>query len=154
MMIELAYRAAKSASYQEAEDFFYRINKIRVNDDTIRQVVNYMGNIVYMEDCRRASMAENFDESESSRDDIKGSVLYIMADGAALNTRTKDTDGSSWKENKLAVVFTDGDMYYWKSKDGKKSTGLTDANIFHLLVLPMNLSIICLRSQGETVMEN
>lgn len=120
MMIELAYRAAKAASYQEAEDFFYRTNKIRVNDDTIRQVVNYIGNIVYEEDCRKASAAENFDESELPRNDTKGSVLYIMADGAALNTRTRDTNGSTWKENKLAVAFTDGDMYYWKSKEGKE----------------------------------
>lgn len=64
--------------------------------------------------------AENFDESELPRNNIKGSVLYIMADGAALNTRTRDTDRSTWKENKLAVAFTDGDMYYWKSKGGKE----------------------------------
>ena len=27
-------------------------------------------------------------------------ILYIEADGAAVNTRIEDKDGSTWKENK------------------------------------------------------
>ena len=36
--------------------------------------------------------------------DKKG-ILYIMIDGAAINTRKKDENGSSRRENKLGLVF-------------------------------------------------
>jgi hypothetical protein len=39
-----------------------------------------------------------------------------MVDGAAINTRLKDCQGSSWRENKLALVFSSTDLR--KRKDG------------------------------------
>jgi hypothetical protein len=33
-----------------------------------------------------------------------------MIDGAAINTRVKDAAGSSWRENKLAIVFDSANM--------------------------------------------
>ena len=40
------------------------------------------------------------------------SILYIEMDGSALNTRV-ETDGSSWKENKLGCVFTSDNIHYY-----------------------------------------
>jgi len=43
-------------------------------------------------------------------------ILYIESDGAAINTRIEDETGSTWKENKLAIIFNDKDMYKRKNK--------------------------------------
>jgi hypothetical protein len=37
-------------------------------------------------------------------------ILYIMIDGAAIHTRKKDETGSSWRENKLGLVFSSTDL--------------------------------------------
>jgi len=50
----------------------------------------------------------------------KSGVLYLEVDGAALNTRTKDADGSTWRENKLGIVFSSDNIYYWTGNDGKR----------------------------------
>ena len=39
-----------------------------------------------------------------------------MTDGATVNTRIKDENGSTWRENKTVIAFTDKDMI--KRKDG------------------------------------
>ncbi len=39
-----------------------------------------------------------------------------MTDGAAVNTRVKDENGSTWRENKTVIAFTDKDCI--KRKDG------------------------------------
>ena len=41
-----------------------------------------------------------------------------MTDGAALNTRIKDDNGSTWRENKLVIAFTNKNIRYWKNKKG------------------------------------
>ena len=43
-------------------------------------------------------------------------ILYIESDGAAVNTRVEDENGSTWKENKLAIFFSDKSIYQRKSK--------------------------------------
>ena len=47
-------------------------------------------------------------------------VLYLEADGAALNTRVEDADGSTWRENKLGIVFSSDNIYCWTDKDGRR----------------------------------
>ena len=51
---------------------------------------------------------------------VKGGVLYIQTDGAALNTRSKDDDGSTWRENKLGLVFSSDNIRYWTDAKGRK----------------------------------
>jgi len=99
-----------------------RAYKVKVNDDTIRQVTNYIGNIVYKNDCEAAEAAyqklcSGKLEFPKSR---KRGVLYIQTDGASLNTRAKDADGSSWRENKLGMVFSSDNVHTWTDKHGEK----------------------------------
>ena len=42
-------------------------------------------------------------------------ILYIESDGASVNTRIEDENGSTWKENKLAIFFGDKDIYKRKN---------------------------------------
>jgi len=120
-MLKIAYWAQNQSSYQRAEEAIAEAMHIVVNDDTIRQVTNYVGNMVFQNDCRRAD--EAYAMLECGRlpylNDKKG-ILYIEADGAALNTRLKDKDNSTWRENKLGEVFTTDDIYSWTNAKGKR----------------------------------
>lgn len=121
MMLEIAYWAVKLSSYQDAENYFLRTKNISISNDTIREIVNYVGAIVYEADCYEAENARKRLESCTLNAQYnKEGVLYLMTDGAALNTRTKNCDGSTWKENKLAVAFSDDNIFFWKNKKGER----------------------------------
>ena len=40
----------------------------------------------------------------------------MQSDGATVNTRIEDENGSTWKENKLGILFAESDMYKRKDK--------------------------------------
>jgi hypothetical protein len=124
-MLMVAYWAQNQCSYQRAEEAIGKAMGVFINDDTVRQVTNYIGGIVFREDCRRAeeSAALLFSGKMPFTRKRKG-VLYIEADGAALNTRHKDNEGSTWRENKLGIVFSSDNIYSWTSKKGVRQRQL------------------------------
>jgi hypothetical protein len=118
LMLNVAFWAQARSSYQEAEDAIMRACHLKINDDTVRQVANYIGELVFKEDCRQAEEAfKKLDQGKLCfpKRKKKG-VLYIEVDGAALNTRCKDETGSSWRENKLGIVFSSDNIYTWTNK--------------------------------------
>ena len=120
MMLEISYWAAKTGSYQDAEDFFKRTKHLSLSDDTIRKVVNYIGKLVFEEDCRHAKAYETeLNTHVRETTNRKEGTLYLQADGAALNTRTKDQNDSTWRENKLGLAFSSDHIHYWKNAKGK-----------------------------------
>ena len=122
VMLSVAFWAQGQSSYQEAEEAILRAHQLKINDDTIRKVTNYIGNMVFQEDCRQADDAFNMlnqGKLQFSARKKKG-VLYIEADGAALNTRSKDESGSSWRENKLGIVFSSDNIRTWTNQRGEK----------------------------------
>jgi hypothetical protein len=122
MMLEIAYWAQNQCSYEEAEAAIFRARGIRVNDDTIRMVTNDVGRIVFENDCLRSSVshAALANGRTSFPDNKKPGVLYIEVDGAALNTRQKGDDGSTWRENKLGLVFSTDNIYFWTDGKGER----------------------------------
>jgi hypothetical protein len=126
VMLNVAYWAQSQGSYQEAEDAIIRAYGYRINDDTIRQVANLVGSMVFKEDCRQAD--ESFGLLNQGKLRFpprkKKGVLYIEVDGAALNTRSKDENGSSWRENKLGIVFSSDNIYTWTDHKGEKQRQL------------------------------
>lgn len=120
MMLEIAFYAVTLDSYQAAEEIIGKIYGTPVNDDTVRLVVNHIGQAVFEEDCRIAN--EYMCLLESGRLSCpanKDGILYLETDGAALNTRFRDENGSTWRENKLGLAFTSDDIYTWKNKKGE-----------------------------------
>ena len=126
LMINTAYWAQNQGSYQEAEEAILRAYGVKVNDDTVRKVTNYVGNVVFQADCERANAAyEQLNQGKLNFPNRKKKgVLYIEADGAALNTRVKDNDGSTWRENKLGMVFSSDNIYTWTNHKGEKQRQL------------------------------
>ena len=118
-MLRIAYWAQNQSSYQCAEDAIADAMHIKINDDTIRQVTNYVGSLVFQNDCKSAEDAFGLLENSVPGAGKKiPHILYIQTDGAALNTRLKDKDGSTWRENKLGEVFSTDNIYYWTDHKG------------------------------------
>ena len=121
LMLRCAYWAQNQCSYQAAEDVIKSTYNLSVNDDTIRLVTNFIGKLVFENDCKRTS--ETYQKLTSGKEKFKNNksgVLYIEADGAALNTRHKNSEGSTWRENKLGVVYSSDNIHRWTSKKGTK----------------------------------
>jgi hypothetical protein len=94
---------------------------IKVNDDTVRLVANYIGGMVFENDCKAADEAfAALDRGRLRFPRSKPGVLYIETDGTALNTRFKDEKDSTWRENKLWEVFSSDNIHYWTDKKGKR----------------------------------
>ena len=125
VMLKVSYWAQNQCSYQRAEEALERVMSIFINDDTVRLITNYVGGLVFKEDCRRAEEATKllFSGKASFARKRKG-VLYIEADGAALNTQHKDNEGSTWRENKLGIVFSSDNIYWWTDKKGVRQRQL------------------------------
>lgn len=121
LMLRCAFWAQNQCSYQAAEDILLNYCHVSVNDDTIRLVTNFIGKLVFENDCRKVDevfkVRHQKDPNAAGHED---GVLYIEMDGAALNTRTKNEDGSTWRENKLGCVFTSKDIHYWTTDDGER----------------------------------
>lgn len=120
-MLEIAFYAIVLDSYQAAEEIIGRIHGVSVSDDTIRSVVNHIGKMIYNEDCRIAEESIQYLENGTLIfPKNKRGILYLETDGAALNTRTKDENGSTWRENKLGLAFSSDDIYSWFNNKGEK----------------------------------
>jgi len=120
-MLEVAYWAQNQSSYQRAEDAIFKIMRVKINDDTVRLVSNFVGSLVFENDCMKATEAMALlDSGKLDCPKNKSGVLYILADGAALNTRTKNEEGSSWRENKLGEVFSTDNIHCWTDHKNKK----------------------------------
>jgi hypothetical protein len=124
-MLAVAFWAQNQGSYRRAEGILGGLG-MAVNDTTVREVANHVGNLVFGEDCRRAeeTMAR-YDRCGIPFPRDREGVLYIETDGAALNTRQKDENNSTWRENKLGEVFTSDDIRTWTDRHGEPQRALT-----------------------------
>jgi hypothetical protein len=116
MMLAAAYWGQHESSYKSAEKIARKFYGAGITDSLIREVTDYVGNMVFEEDSKRSeNIAKN--ERKVPEKAEKEGILYGFADGAAINTREKDDAGSSWKENKLGEFYSSDHMR--KRRDGK-----------------------------------
>ena len=126
MMCDIAKEAVRASSYERATEMIiehYNVKNISVK--TVRDVTNYIGALVYSDDCERATVAvaekdAKFDKRKKSRK--PEDILYIEMDGAMVNTREKNESEkkSSWKECKIGMAFLNEDLDVRKSKNGEE----------------------------------
>ncbi|MDR1922337.1 MAG: hypothetical protein LBS31_11455, partial [Candidatus Adiutrix sp.] len=104
-MLKIAFWAQNQSSYQRAEEAIREVMHVNINDDTVRLAANFVGGVIFKNDCRRAEDAFTaFNSGKYHFPKDRDGILYIQTDGAALNTRLKDEAGSTWRENKLGEV--------------------------------------------------
>lgn len=110
LVLEVAFYGQNQSSFTDASAMVKRALGLEINKETVREVTEDVGRRVFEADTQKAEhLINNMHEIEMSeaKDDR---VLYIMTDGAAVNTRIEDENGSTWRENKTVIVFTDKDM--------------------------------------------
>lgn len=119
MMVEMAFCGQNQASFADAEMLLEKYYNVKSNPDTILQVTEFVGKLVFEDDDENAQKVyaniANINVDKSKTKD----TLYIEIDGAAINTRIEDEDGSTWKENKLGILFDDKDLYRRKDNSNK-----------------------------------
>ena len=115
VMLEAAFMAQNQMPFEKAELMLKRAYGITTNRETIRAVAETLGTKAFEEDSREAEALVE-DIASLGEDKRKDGVVYIQADGAAVNTRIEDENGSTWRENKLAIAFSDKTMI--RRKDG------------------------------------
>jgi hypothetical protein len=119
MMLDIAKRSVNAHSYEELQRSYKEDWNIEISDDQLRLVTNYIGKLVYDDDCLRKDNALDHFKRRKNSGKRKSGVLYIEMDGAMLNTR-KSENGSTWKENKLGLVFSSKNIRNFKSESGQE----------------------------------
>ena len=118
VMLEVSFYGQNQSSFADASAMVKRAMGMEINKETIREITEDTGRRVFEEDTKKAEhLMNNLHEIEMKADGEKEDrVLYIMTDGAAVNTRVEDENGSTWRENKTVIAFTDRDII--RRKDG------------------------------------
>jgi hypothetical protein len=112
--LEAIYFAQNQMSFGRAAEVIKRVYKIDINRETIREIAEKTGTKVFERDGLEAEeLLANIHNIEA--DEKKPGVVYIMTDGAAVNTRIEDENGSTWRENKTVIAFSNKDLI--KRKD-------------------------------------
>ena len=115
--MEAAFYGQNQSSFSDASELMERALHIEMNKETMREVTEKIGRMVHEADTKKAvHILDNMHEIETVPESVRKGVLYIMTDGAAVNTRVKDENGSTWRENKTVIAFSNKDMV--KRKDG------------------------------------
>ncbi|MDR1174556.1 MAG: hypothetical protein LBK83_03670 [Treponema sp.] len=94
MMAETAFFGVHESSFASAEQMTRKYLPARISDSLIRDVTEYAGRKTFEEDNHRACPIDQNLDKIPDKPDKKG-ILYIMVDGAAINTRLKDEQGST-----------------------------------------------------------
>lgn len=115
-MIEIAFWAQNQPSFKKASEIIYRIHNINLSYVSVMNITKFIGKIVYDHNYNNALKIWKDRANIEINNSKKKGILYIQADGAAVNTRIEDENGSTWKENKLGILFSDSDMYIRKNK--------------------------------------
>ena len=121
MMCEVAFWGQNQSSYKAASEILRKVHGISVSSEMVRTVTDYVGEIIFEQDTKEANSVYE-DLFGISYTKNKSGVLYIQADGAALNTRTKNDEGSTWRENKLGMVFSSDNIRKSVNKKGESTS--------------------------------
>jgi hypothetical protein len=115
LAIETAFFAQNQVSFGRAAEIIKRVYQIDISRETVRAIAVETGQKTFEKDTLEAEqLLANIQNIEADTK-VEGTV-YIMPDGASVNTRIKDENGSTWRENKTAIAFSSKDMI--KRKDG------------------------------------
>ena len=128
MMATIAREAVRAASYDRAAESIELHYGVKIGDDTVRKVTDFVGGIVFDNDTSQAQKAALQHSQPIDRRKIhkrKSDILYIEMDGAMVNTRAK-VDGTSWKECKIAIAFLYEDMKSWCTQAGETRRQITE----------------------------
>jgi len=109
----VAFVAQMVPSFGNAADLLSKCCDVHISVSQIQKIAEHVGKDVHEMQMTAANEAyEKPEIAVAHLPDCKktSGILYIMTDGSAVNTRIQDENGSTWKEMKLGMVFTDSDI--------------------------------------------
>lgn len=115
-MIKFAFWGQNQSSFQKASNIIKELYNIQISYITIKDVTEFIGNLLFNSLLDNANKIWDNRANIDVNTTIKKGTLYIQADGAAVNTRIEDENGSTWKENKLGIFFSENNIYKRKNK--------------------------------------
>ena len=118
MMLLITRKAICTNSYKETEKFFKDTLDIKINDDTIRSVVNYIGEIVYNKEIADVAKINN-ERKDLKMEKNRDGILYLETDGNFIRTRQENNE-ILWKESKNGVCFTSDNIIKYVNKNGEE----------------------------------
>ncbi len=98
--LEAAYWCQNQNSFQESRDVIKKVMNVEISSETLRLATEEVGKIIFDKDTARSAFSLENAHLHETADTPKKRTLYIMTDGAAVNTRIEDVNGSTWRENK------------------------------------------------------
>jgi len=109
----ITYISQLVPSFERASEAIKKLCKIDISAKEIQIVSEEVGKEVFEKD--KAEAKEVFEKPEEAAPqelpkDRKDGRLYIVTDGSQVNTRVEDENGSTWKEMKLGLIFSDKDV--------------------------------------------
>lgn len=115
-MIEIAFWGQNQASFNKAKEIINRLYNINIGYNRVLKITEFIGKVVFEYNYNKSMEIWNNRANLDVSNKTKKETLYIQADGAAVNTRIEDVNGSTWKENKLGIFFAESDLYKRKDK--------------------------------------
>lgn len=110
-MIEMAtYVAQLLPSFERASEALKKMMEIDMSATQLQIVSEKIGKAIFEKDMAEAEKIYEKPEESVSQElpkNRKEGVLYILTDGSQINTRVEDENGSTWKEMKLGLIFSD-----------------------------------------------
>ena len=116
-MLAVAKESARCESFEDAQKLLEG-RKMIINDDTMRQVTNAIGGIVFNNGLKAADAVwSGFQKGSLKLPSSKArGALYLEVGGAMLPTRQDGQKGTTYKENKIGIVLSTDNIYWWKDK--------------------------------------
>lgn len=110
MAAKVAYAGQMAPSFETAAQGLEYLAGLKVSASLIRQITEETGQKVHEQQMVAAEQAMARPEEAAPAalpHEQKRGRLYAMADGSQVNTREQGRDGSSWKEMKLGLIYSD-----------------------------------------------
>ena len=118
MAVKIAFAGQMAPSFEAAEQSFEYLAGLQISRSLIRQITEETGQKVYEQQMEKAEKAIAMPEEivpSLLPHELRAGTLYVMVDGSQVNTRVKDQEGSSWKEMKLGLIYSDKNIITRKS---------------------------------------
>lgn len=113
MVAEIAWEGISCRSYKEAAKRLSEKNRFDICHTQVKRVTDYVGKLVFGDDCRQAEEAKNVDTSKIDKRKARKDTIYVQFDGSFYQENIENGPGCEWKECKIGIIFKDSDLYHW-----------------------------------------
>ena len=135
MMAAIAQEGMRCSSYARSAAEIEEKYHISISPAQVKRITDYVGILVYKDDCRRAAAAEAAEhEKVDGRKKRRraNDVLYLEFYSSMVDTRV-ETEGSCWKECKIAIAFSSAHIHRWMNHDGKECQALGQKDMIGII---------------------